>query len=125
LISSAVGLEINYFVQGQDPRHNVSTVVIPNTKNVSALRQAIWKEKEHAFKGVDANTLVLWKVSIPSDSLVERDPRIIDLNENQSLLPMNRLSKVFSDVPEEDHIHILVRAPPAGEWAFCCSICQF
>jgi hypothetical protein len=124
LILSAPDLEINCFVQGDDPR-NVSTVVIPKTKNVSALRQAIRKEKEHAFKGFDADTLVLWKVSIPSDSLVEQDPRIIDLDENQSLVPMNRLSKVFSDAPEKDHIHIVVRAPPAGEWAFCCSICQF
>jgi Crinkler effector protein N-terminal domain len=124
LISSAPDLEINCFVQGDDPR-NVSTVLIPNTKNVSVLKQAIRKEKENIFKGIDAETLVLWKVSIPSDGLVEQDPRILDLDEDQSLVPMHRLSNVFSDALKQDHIHIVVRAPPAGEWAFCCSICQF
>jgi hypothetical protein len=122
LISSAPDLEINCFVQGDDPR-NISTVAIPKTKNVNALKQAIRKEKKHAFKGVDASALVLWKVSLPCDSLVEEGPRIIDLDENQSLVSVDSLSEVFLDAPEKGHIHIVVRAPPAGEWALCCSIC--
>jgi hypothetical protein len=48
-------------VLGDDPSH-VFTVEIPKTKTVSILREAILTKKPNAFKGVDADTLVLWKV---------------------------------------------------------------
>ena len=61
-------LELNYLVQGDGPR-NVFTIEIASTKNVSALKKKISDEKQHAFKGVDADTLVLWKVSIPANGI--------------------------------------------------------
>jgi len=48
-------------VLGDDPSH-VFTVEIPKTKTVSILKKAIKEEKKHALEGVDADTLVLWKV---------------------------------------------------------------
>jgi hypothetical protein len=43
---------------------HVFTVEIIDTKTVSILKKEIWEEKQNAFKGVDADTLILWKVSI-------------------------------------------------------------
>jgi hypothetical protein len=117
LISSVLNLKINCLVQGDNPR-SAFTVGIANTENVSALKQAIRKGKEPAFDHVPADTLVLWKVSIPTDSLVNQDPRIRDLDKDHSLLPTNRLSKVFSDALQEEHIHVVVRAPNHGEPEF-------
>ncbi|KAH9052999.1 hypothetical protein EDB83DRAFT_2225783, partial [Lactarius deliciosus] len=65
----------NCFVLGED-RNNIS-VKIPNTKNVSTLRQAI-KEK-NAIHHVDANTLALWRVSIPDDNNLELKLSELDL----------------------------------------------
>jgi hypothetical protein len=107
-------LELNCLVQGDDFR-NAFPVKIGSHESVGTLKQAIRKENEHAFRGVDAHNLVLWKVSIAADGLVKQDPRIHDLAEDQSLLPTNRLSKVFSDALEEEHIHIVVRAPSTSE----------
>jgi hypothetical protein len=45
-------------VLGDDPSH-LFTVNIPDNDNVSALKKEIWKEKQNAFKGVDADRLDL------------------------------------------------------------------
>jgi hypothetical protein len=39
----------------------------------------------------------------------------LDLTEDESLLPVEKLFKVFVDAPAEGHLHIVVRRPPAGE----------
>ena len=59
-------LALNCLVSGDDPDH-IFTIEIANTKNVSALKKAIKAEKQVAFQHVDADTLVLWKVSCPVD----------------------------------------------------------
>jgi hypothetical protein len=110
-------LELNCLVQGDDLR-NAFSVEIASTKNVSALKQRIRKEKEPAFDHVPADTLVLWKVSIPADGLAKQNPRVHDLDEDQSLSPLEELSEVFSGSLRRKHIHIVVQAPPVGEWTF-------
>jgi hypothetical protein len=119
-------LQLNCLVQG-DNLCNAFSVEIASTKNASALQKAIRKEKEHAFKGVDADTLVLWKVSMPADGPVKQDPRIHDLDEDQSLSLLEELSEVFSALLPRNHIHIVVRAPPVGEYRPLCRSrkCQF
>jgi len=106
-------LELNCLVQGDDFR-NAFPVKIGSHESVGTLKQRIREEKEHAFKGVDADTLVLWKVSL-SDGLVKQDPRILDLVEDQSLSPLEELSEVFSVSLPRKHIHIVVRAPSTSE----------
>ena len=50
------------WVQGDD--HNETFGIgIAGTKTVDDLKKAIRKEKPHAFREVDADTLKLWKVS--------------------------------------------------------------
>ena len=98
---------------GDDASH-IFSVEIQKSKTVSTLKDAIKDKKRPAFDHVPADTLVLWKVSIAvNGNLAENlDPDIIN---DDPLLPVNRLSKVFSDPPEDGHLHIVVQAPPAGE----------
>jgi hypothetical protein len=112
-------LELNCLVQGDGPR-NAFSIEIESTKNVSALQQVIRKRKEPALDHVPADTLVLWKVSIPATGLVKEDPRIQDLPEDESLLPLSQLSTVFSGTLKEGHIHVVVRAPHAGQSQSVC-----
>jgi hypothetical protein len=117
---SSTTVELNCLVLGDDSRH-VFPVKIATTESVGALKKAIKNEKKNVFQHVDADALVLWKVSILDDDGLQR--RIEDLNlvEEQSLRrPAARLSKIFSDPVEDEHVHILVRPPPARE---CSSLC--
>jgi hypothetical protein len=85
------------------------------SKTVGTLRKAIKDEKEHAFQHVDADALLLWKVSIPVNRSLTENLGKLNFVDEGSLLPVNRLSKVFSDQPEEEHLHIVMQSPPAGE----------
>ena len=98
---------------GDDASH-IFPIKIAKSDTVGDLRKLIKEEKSHTFQYVDADALVLWKVSIAvNGNLAENlDPDIIN---DDPLLPVNRLSKVFSDPPEDEHLHIVVQAPPAGE----------
>jgi hypothetical protein len=54
------------WVQGDNPQQTFK-LSIPANEHVSdlrkAIRKAIRKEKQNAFRGVDADTLMLWKVN--------------------------------------------------------------
>jgi hypothetical protein len=55
-------LELNCWVLGDDLR-SVFSVEIPSSKAVSYLKKAIKEDEKHAFNGIDADLLDLWKVS--------------------------------------------------------------
>src|SRR5271168_4915254 len=109
-------LELYCLVVGDEPS-SLFPVKVESTESVGTLKDMIKKKKEPLFDLVPADTLVLWKVSIFSDDDgLQR--RIEDLNlvEEQSLRrPAARLSKIFSDPVEDEHVHILVRPPRVRE----------
>ena len=49
-------------------RSRIFTIEIPDTKTISALRESI---KEVLLEDVDAEDVVLWKVSAPDDEYLE------------------------------------------------------
>jgi hypothetical protein len=104
-------LNLNCLVLGHDASH-IFPIEIAERKTVGALRKAIKDEKRPAFDHVPADTLLLWKVSI----LVNRNPTEnlskLDFVDENSLLPVKKLSKIFSEKPEDEHLHIVVRVPP-------------
>jgi len=66
-------LELNCLVQGNGPR-NVFPVKIGSHESVGTLKKLIFDDRNYVFKGVDADTLfldtlVLWKVSIPTNGI--------------------------------------------------------
>jgi hypothetical protein len=101
-------------VLGDDPSH-VFTIEIGGTKNVSVLKKAIKNEKKNVFQHVDADALVLWKVSMAVNDGFKENVKKVELRDEEALSPVRRLSNVFSDPPEEGHLHIIVSCPPNGE----------
>jgi len=114
----ALPLEINCLVLGDDPSH-VFPVEIASNKTVGTLKELIKEKKQHAFEHVDADTLELFKVSFPVDDDLhatlknfhsERDAgRVQYLSRSVA-----RLKGLFGDLDDE-HIHLIVQPPPAGE----------
>jgi hypothetical protein len=108
-------LDLNCLVLGHDASH-IFPIEIAESKTVGTLRKAIKDEKRPAFDHVPADTLLLWKVSIPVNRNLTENLSKLDFVDEGSLLPVKRLSGVFSDQPEDEHLHIVVRVPPAGEY---------
>jgi hypothetical protein len=106
--------DLNCCILGDYNPRRVFTVEIANNKTVSILQEIIKNKNKYAFEHVDADTLVLWKVSIPVDDNFKDSFNKHNFVEKRALVPVDRLSKVFASVPEEGHLHIVVKAPPIG-----------
>jgi len=91
-------LHLNCLVLGDDASH-VFVIKMERTESISALKDAIKDKKRHAFQHVDADTLVLWKVSIPVSRSLTENLGKLDFVDEDSLLPVEELSDVFSDSP--------------------------
>jgi Crinkler effector protein N-terminal domain len=107
----AATLQLNCWVLGDDVS-KVFPIEIPSTKSVGILQKAIKNEKV-ALQHIDADSLTLWKVSIPQDRL-QQSLANVDLTDATSLSSMDDLDDVFSDEPHRKHLHIVVK-PPDGE----------
>ena len=103
-------LDLNFCVLDDDPGRVFSV----KAEKVNALKEAIKDKKKDAFDAIDADLLDLWKVSIPA---IKEEITRLKLNE-QPLSPTAKLSTIFSDEPEDGHLHIVVRVPPVGELVF-------
>jgi Crinkler effector protein N-terminal domain len=109
-------LDLNCLVVEDDiSAARVFPVKIARSETVGGLKDAIKDKKKHAFDGVDADRLDLWKVSIPDDRSLKENISKLKFDDEQSLSPMKELLEVFSESPARKHLHIVVRAPPAGE----------
>jgi hypothetical protein len=73
------------------------------------LKSAIKKEMSVDFA---AYNLDLWLVSLPIDSYLPKNVEELKLTEDQRLKPAVRLRKVFTSLPADDHVHIVVERPP-------------
>ena len=79
---------------------------------MGSLKKAIKEEKKPAFDRVPADTLILWKVSVSDvDSLQKLTD--VEFANKVSLSSMDRLSKVFLDVPSMSvELSPLLSTPP-------------
>jgi len=107
-------LDLNCLVLGHDTSR-IFPIEIAERKTVGALKDAIKDKKRPALDHVPADTLLLWKVSIPVSRNLADNLSKFDFVDEGSLLPTEELSEVFSDSPGRKCLHIVVRAPPAGE----------
>ncbi|KAM6503857.1 hypothetical protein JOM56_000800 [Amanita muscaria] len=94
---------------------NPFSVKIGKSQTVDDLKQAIKMKKEHAFAGIDYDTLDIWKLSppIPSPELGVRLGHVQSPKEitgSIKLDPCYQLSEYFSSPPPK-HIHIVVLIP--------------
>jgi hypothetical protein len=107
-------LELNCLVLGDGPGH-VFPVTIEQNKLVGTLREAIKDKKKRAFLHVDADNLVLWKVSILVNGSLEHALSNFDDTRETPLSPVDELSEVFPEPPTRRHVHIIVKSPPVGK----------
>jgi hypothetical protein len=111
-----LALELNCLVLGDDPSH-IFAIDIDGTKKVSALKKVIKEEKKHAFHHVDADALHVFKVNLlVGDDLDAELKRFRPEDEGDRRLSsaVKRLKGVFGD-PVDEHLHVIVLPPAAGE----------
>jgi hypothetical protein len=119
-------LKLICYVKGEPYKHAFE-VKIGKEESVAALKKAIKEEKSPDFDHTPADSLVLWNVSIPYNHTLTDDVDTLRLLDDglpqvsdeliQSLLPVRKLSKIFSKPPIEEHVHIIVKPPPARSTA--------
>ncbi len=63
---------LNCLLLSEDPKRHVFTVEIPETKNVSILKELIKAKKARHLSQLDASDLILWKVRLPPDQYPSR-----------------------------------------------------
>jgi len=108
-------LELNCLVLGDDNPRHIFPVKIEKTALVGTLKKVIKDEQKHAFEHVDADTLVLWSVSILVDENLRESLSKLELVDKGSLQPVQELSEIFTGTPVKKHVHIVIKAPPSGE----------
>ncbi|KAK7455294.1 hypothetical protein VKT23_011167 [Stygiomarasmius scandens] len=85
-------------------------VDISGSRTVGHLKEIIKKKKPQDLKGMDADKLELFKVSLPSGRDLEK--RVKDAIDNiEPLDPTTKLAKIFFDEPPEETVHIAVKLP--------------
>ncbi|KAF9349932.1 hypothetical protein BGX26_011839 [Mortierella sp. AD094] len=91
---------------------NAFPVEIESTKTIGHLKDLIKAKKANNFHDVDADDLILWRVSIPDDDDDEQPILLENVPERKKLKATTKLSKVFDSELPEDTIHIIVQRPP-------------
>jgi hypothetical protein len=90
------------------PHTHIFPIEIAATKTIGALKDSIKEKKQLTFQHIDADTLILWKVSFPVDERLEEN--LMNFIGKTLLSPVNKLLKLFSNV-DNTHLHIVVGCP--------------
>ncbi|KAG0060064.1 hypothetical protein BGZ90_004177, partial [Linnemannia elongata] len=88
------------------------SIDIDQTKTVDHLKDLIKTKKANNFGDVDADQLLLWRVSIPDDDDNDLPVLLDSVPEKKKLKATTRLLKVFDTELPDDTIHIIVQRPP-------------
>ena len=114
-------LTIFCLVRGE-PATNAFPIEIDENKNIGTLRELIKSKKKNRFHDIDANELKLWSVSISVDDTSALGELVLENNKEkgvQELFPVKKISKIFSEEPAEEHIHIIVERPTGKKEIHC------
>jgi hypothetical protein len=113
---------LSSLVLGDDPSH-IFTIEIADSKDVSALKELIKDKKKPAFDHVPADTLNIFRVSFPVDDDLEatlnRFRRRPEHDRDNGFHHLSRSVKWLKGEfggPIDEHLHVIVLRPPAGEW---------
>src|SRR6266550_5006445 len=100
-------LSINCFVLGSS---EVFTVKIPKTENISILKDLIKEKQSPRLNHVVASELTAWKVSLPADTISPE----LTVDGVKALRSVEKISSIFGEALVDEHVHILVQAPPGA-----------
>ena len=106
---SGPNLKFNCWILG-DENDNIFQVVISRDESVPALKDAIKAKKHNLLKDIDADSLILYKVSIVHSPELAEHVTALELNELK-LRPLDELSEVFADGLLRKHVHVVVEIP--------------
>ena len=108
-------LELYCLVLNDDP-NRIFLVKIANTKSVGALKKAIKEEKRPLFDNIPADSLVLWDVSISteSDKDLQKELENFEADNKKSLRSTTKLSNLFQKT-EMETLHALIA--PTSEYS--------
>jgi hypothetical protein len=109
----ATTLLLNCWLVGDDATQ-VFQVEIANTESVGTLKKAIKEEKKPVLDYLTADSLGLWKDSIPVDRTLRKKLPGLDLTDETQLSAVDDLLDVFRDLPTRKHLHIIIK-PRIGE----------
>ena len=102
---------LNCLVQG-DPAQCAFPVHLDKNSLVGDLKKQIKSEKRNFFRTIDADMLILWKVSIPNDDnandAIGTRFENNKLNGTKDLRPTWDIQDYFPQEPPKKHIHIIV-----------------
>ena len=105
------------YVRG-DEYKQVFNVKVGEDESVATLKDAIKEKKSQGFRNVDADSLVLWNVSVPSNRHLKEEVEKLNLADDESLSPTDVLSDVFSAGVERKIVCVVVERPLPGERCF-------
>jgi hypothetical protein len=93
-------------------------VKLEPSATVYDLKKAIVQRNPNRLKDISARGLILYQVDIPGSAKAKEDvikKRILDLDEEESLDPLQKLSQVYTTPPAEKTVHLIVQIPIQGE----------
>ncbi|EGN98654.1 hypothetical protein SERLA73DRAFT_181211 [Serpula lacrymans var. lacrymans S7.3] len=107
-------LTITCWIYGSDVE-SIFNVKISSSETVSNLRDVIKNVNTNKLRNVDASDLDLYSICLPDDEQLEGTLSLWDDSEEKKLTRplkgLDKISKVFSEPPKEDHLHIIVQNP--------------
>ncbi|EGO24258.1 hypothetical protein SERLADRAFT_467257 [Serpula lacrymans var. lacrymans S7.9] len=105
---------ITCWIYGSDVE-SIFNVKISSSETVSNLRDVIKNVNTNKLRNVDASDLDLYSICLPDDEQLEGTLSLWDDSEEKKLTRplkgLDKISKVFSEPPKEDHLHIIVQNP--------------
>jgi len=113
-MATPLKIRLNCWVLGEDSTR-IFPVEIDRNENVGGLKEAIKEKKKPAFDHITADSLGVWKVSIPidEDANLEEQVKKLRLQDKKPLWVLKGL-KIFDD-PDQEALHVVVKAPPISE----------
>ncbi|GJJ11203.1 hypothetical protein Clacol_005435 [Clathrus columnatus] len=91
--------------------NDVFIIQIPSSHSIAHLKDSIHDKLKPWFDNIPANELLLWKVSIALDDNFQQNIDSHNFEKTEALLPVKRLSGLFPQPPNPEHVHIVVRGP--------------
>ena len=95
--------------------NNTFAVNIKEDETIGDLREAIKEEKRPKFDDILADSLTLWKASVPYSLNLKKEVEALNLVDDDSLHPPDILSEIFSSGLKSNSVHIIIDRPHSGE----------
>ena len=100
----------------EDDYNHVFPVEISRNKDVAHLKISIKAENYQLLKDIDADTLILYKVSIRHSPQLAEHVSALELADLR-LNTFDDLSEVFANGLPRKHVHLVVEIP-SGAWLY-------